>query len=146
MIVTVRGMFGGLGGLKEGIATARKECAEVEEIARRAPVAYLWEAKQEVLMARSSLRERPDALNYPNIALAVAGIELDHACSMAPDTTVSNRIRRIAREVRRARGEMAITEDVTVRWLDRICTEIDEVVKSFDRPDTTAAAPCSVLE
>jgi len=141
VIAIVRGLFSGLGGLKEGIATARRQCANEEEISRRATAAYLLKARREILRARSNLTERPDELNGPNIALGLAEIELDHARSMAQcvpsDTTLPEQIRRLTRKVNLARGEMAIRAKIALRRLNRIRTEIDDLVRAIEPPDTT---------
>jgi len=141
VIVIVRGMFSGLGGLKEGIATARRQCVNEEELSRRATVAYLLRARREVRLARSRLTESPDELNEPNISLGLAEIELDRARSMAEcvpsDTTLPEQIRRLTRRVNLTRGEMVIDAQVAVRWLDQVRTELDDLVRAIVPPDTT---------
>ena len=141
VIVIVRGMFSGLGGLKEGIATARRQCANEEELSRRATAAYLLRARREVRLAQSKLTRSPAELNEPNISLGLAEIELDRARSMAEcvpsDTTLSGRIRHLTSKVNLTRGEMVIDTKIALRWLDQVKTELDELVRAIVPPDTT---------
>ena len=137
VIAILRGMFSGLGGFKEGILIVRRECANEEEILCRATKVFLLKAQREVSTARSSLIERPDELGGPNIALGLAKIHLERARCVAPDTTQSNRIRRLTMDVGLARGEMAIAAKIALRRLDRIHAEIDRLVQAVEPPDTT---------
>ena len=140
-IAIVRCLFSGLGGLKEGIKIARRECANEEEISRRATVVYLVKAQRQLSKARSNLTERPDELRGPNIALSLAEIELDHARSLArcvaSDTTLPDQVRQLKREVGLARGDMAIRAKIAIKRLDRIHAEIDDLVQAVEPSDTT---------
>ena len=141
VIAVVRGMFSGLGGLKEGIATARRQCANEEEVSRRATTAYLLRARREIRLAQSNLTESPAELNEPNISLGLAEIELGRARSMAEcvpsDTTLPGRISRLATKVNLTRGEMVTDTKIALRWLDQVKTELEDLVRALAPPDTT---------
>lgn len=142
-------LFSGLGGLREGIAIARREYANTKEISRRAAIVYLWKAKDEVSMARSSLIEQPDELYEANIYLGVAEIELDHArCvarCIAPETTLWYQTHYLRTQVTLARGEMAIAAKIAIKRLDRVRAQIDDLVTSIEHPDTTDSRGCPIL-